>query len=389
MTGPTIPEVVAWRTEPLEAAAERLGDAASVVEQQALAVRRSLGDVLHAAGGAWAEAADDRAGSEARTGLALADAMAAAAAVATRGAADLSRSRTLLARAVDDARVDGFEVGPDGSVTAPDAPAPLAAMGTALEATAHERAREAERRRAGHESQVRGALAAVATIDAEVADSLARISFPETVGSALAAHRARTALLGDPVAALGTAGGVVAGAVAARDSSRLVRKGALLRRFLELSRQPGGAGSPASAEALRAFSHGTATHPVLKASGRLFLPTTLVSGSVDLAGGGGYDGARGWATRGFALAGAGGAGVLMAAAVPGLALSPVGIGVAGAAVLGYGAWTTGNYVVDHWEQVEDASGAAVTWAGQRAGDAAGEVADAVDWAHEQLAEVLS
>lgn len=120
--------------------------------------------------------------------------------------------------------------------------------------------------------------------------------------------------------------------------------------------------------------------------GRAFLPTTIAAGVLDVYNGGGYDGARGWATRGFGLAGAVGAGALLV-----LSLNPVGIAIAGGAVLAYGAWSLGNLVWDHREEI----GAFLTSAGGAVRDAAATawnttsvaVSDAVDWADSQIGKV--
>jgi len=385
MSAPTVPLVRAWRTVPLEAAADRLLRSAAVVEQEAEAVRHSFALALGDAGGEWAIAAEDRAAAEARTGLALADALQAAAERVRAGADDLAAARARLLDVVDRARSDGFDVASDGQVTDPEASPPLEALGAALDPQAAAQARRLEEQRATYEAEVLDALAAVGDADESLARSLTDLSFPQTLESALAAHRARTAELGDPVAALGTAGGAVALARTATDVRRLVVKGAALHRYLQLSRQPALAGTRSLDDALRAFTHGTASHPVLKGAGRLFLPSTLASGAVDAATGGGYDGARGWASRGFGVAGAVGSGALLAGSFSLVALTPVGAGIAGVAVLSYGAWTAGNYVVDHWDQVEDLSEAAVAWTGEQTADAAAEVVDAVDWAQDRLA----
>ena len=76
-----------------------------------------------------------------------------------------------------------------------------------------------------------------------------------------------------------------------------------------------------------------------KIAGKAFLPLTVVTGLMDGVTGGGYDGGRGWATRGFGIAGAAGAGTLLASSAGLIALGPVGAGIAGAAVVGYGLWT--------------------------------------------------
>ena len=64
----------------------------------------------------------------------------------------------------------------------------------------------------------------------------------------------------------------------------------------------------ASDDALKAFVNGKADggfarflvgSRAAKFLGKAFLPLTVVTGAIDAVTGGGYDGARGWATRGF------------------------------------------------------------------------------------------
>jgi hypothetical protein len=84
------------------------------------------------------------------------------------------------------------------------------------------------------------------------------------------------------------------------------------------------------------------------AAGKAFLPLTVVSGAADVVTGGGYEGWRDPATRVAGAAGAAGAGALLISASPFLfTLGPVGVAVAGAAVLAYGAWSIGNFVYDN------------------------------------------
>ena len=234
-----------------------------------------------------------------------------------------------------------------------------------------------EERRAAHEAEIAGALAGVAAADEALADAVTGLEVPETLPSMIAAHRARTELLGDPVAALGTSGGLVVAARAANDARSTLAKGRLLHDYASLARQ----GAPATVveEARRAFAHGTSSNPALKVVGRASLPLTMVSGVTDLATGGGYDGARGWATRGFGAAGVVGAGLVMTAASPALVV------VGGTAVLAYGVWSTGNYVADHWDQVEGCAAAAGEWVADEAVDQAAEAAAALEWAGETLA----
>jgi len=115
-------------------------------------------------------------------------------------------------------------------------------------------------------------------------------------------------------------------------------------------------------------------------AGKAFLPLTVVSGLGDVVTGGGYTGARGWATRGFGLAGAGGAVAVLAMA------NPVGIAVGGAAVLAYGAWSLGNFVYDHRQEIGRFASSAASWTGDRLGDAGAAVSQASDWAGSRIAD---
>ena len=67
-----------------------------------------------------------------------------------------------------------------------------------------------------------------------------------------------------------------------------------------------------------------------------------------------------------------------------IALGPVGLGIAGAAVLGYGAWSAGNYLWDHRQQIADFTTGAANWVGDTASDAynatSDAVSDATNWA---------
>lgn len=125
--------------------------------------------------------------------------------------------------------------------------------------------------------------------------------------------------------------------------------------------------------------------------GRAFVPTMIATGVRDAATGGGYDGARGWAARAFGLGGAMGAAALIGASTGLLVLGPVGVVIAGAAVLAYGAWSLGDLVWDHREEI----GAFLTAAGGAVRDTAatawnatnGAVSDAVDWAGSQIGKV--
>ena len=106
-----------------------------------------------------------------------------------------------------------------------------------------------------------------------------------------------------------------------------------------------------------------------KLLGKAFLPLTAITGVVDVFTGGGYEGWRGWATRGFGLAGAAGAATLLLGGAALVASAPVTATVAAVAVTAYGLWSAGNYVVDNWGTIRDTATRAVTQVGQTAGRA--------------------
>jgi uncharacterized protein YukE len=130
------------------------------------------------------------------------------------------------------------------------------------------------------------------------------------------------------------------------------------------------------AEALKVFMQGARDGGVLarlglpalgKLLGRAFLPLTAITGVVDVFTGGGYDGWRGWATRGFGLAGAAGAVVLLLGGAALVASAPVTAAVAAVAVAAYGVWSAGNYVVDHWSTIRDTGSRVINQVGGSAG----------------------
>ena len=199
----------------------------------------------------------------------------------------------------------------------------------------------------------------------------------------------------DVLAALGVPPGVVAAALALKKGVGLFGRTSALAKYVQYASRT--ATDPARAllddrlaqRALQRFKEGfpkTGAHAqrgaigtalrglqesrVARLAGKAFLPLTAVSGIADVVTGGGYDGARGAATRAFGAAGALGAGALLLGVA-----NPVGITVAGAAVLGYGAWTLGNMIYDNRAEIAESFNAAKDWAGERLSDAGDYVAD--------------
>ncbi|WP_134738172.1 WXG100 family type VII secretion target [Nocardioides sp. 503] len=99
--------------------------------------------------------------------------------------------------------------------------------------------------------------------------------------------------------------------------------------------------------------------------GKLSLPITIFSGLKDAFTGGGYDGWREAATRGFGLAGAAGAATLLLGGTALAVSAPITAAVAGGAVVVYGLWSAGNFVVDHWSSIDETAGR--VWDGAKSG----------------------
>lgn len=153
-------------------------------------------------------------------------------------------------------------------------------------------------------------------------------------------------------------------------------------RLLRLANLGEVASSARLIEALGVFMSGKASGGVLGALGlpalgrllgRAFLPLTALSGVIDVFTGGGHEGWRGWATRGFGLAGAAGAATLLLGGAALVASAPITATVAAVAVTAYGLWSAGSYVYDHWSTIRDTAtrvwdgaasgvGSALTWA---------------------------
>ncbi|MFC5178097.1 hypothetical protein [Nocardioides taihuensis] len=399
----TVPQVRGWRPEALDVAAGSVCEAADVVDREARAVGRSLEQALTEAGGAWALAAAERAADEARTGARLADALDHARAALRTGAGDIGHARQRLLDTIAGAEAQGFTVGDDGSVTAPTLPPVMSSPEVAAAAAA---SRNAEQQRLDDRagalaSDIGGALTAVATADATTATALGDIDFPQTLESAVEAYLQRAVTSRDLLGALGTAGGAVALGLTLKKAVGLFGRSTSFLTFLRASSAPLTdyrtflRNLGASDDALRTFANGAENGGFARfllgsraatIAGKAFLPLTVATGAMDAVTGGGYDGARGWATRGFGLAGAAGGGALLASSAGLIALGPVGAGIAGAAVLGYGAWTLGSYVYDHWDDIERFGSHAVEWTGDRLSDAYDGASAAVDWAGDRLSD---
>lgn len=400
----TIPQVRAWHPDALDTAASAVGTASTAVDTQATSVAQALEPALATGSGAWADAARERAADEAKIGKKLADALDTARQALTDGATDIGHARTKLLDTISSAQAGGFTVADDGSVTAPTLPPVLTAPDQADAAITarNQHQQELNGQAQGIADDIGAALQAVATADSTTASALSAISFPQTLESAVDAYLDRAWQTKDFLGELGAAGaGAVSLAALLKKSVGLFGRSKSFLDFLKSSTAPITdyetflRNINASDDALKAFVNGKANGgfarfligaKAAKIAGKVFLPLTVVTGAMDAVTGGGYDGARGWATRGFGLAGAAGAGTLLASSAGLIALGPVGAGIAGAAVLGYGAWTLGNYVYDHWDDITEFGGKALDWTGDRLGDVADAAGAATDWAGDKLSD---
>lgn len=409
MTGLTVEAVRSWRPDALAEAAIHIGSAQEAVDAQVRAARAAMTRLSDHWHGDAAQAAAQRMASEATTGFALADALESVRSTLASGAVDLGQARAAVLATVDAATAAGFTVAGDGRVAAPTLPPVITAPGDPDGAGA---GRDAAQRALNNEAQelaetIATALLDVANTDQLVAGRLAEVEVPQTLQSAVDAYLQRAFSSGDVVGALGPVG---AGGVALAQVIQGVLKSATKSRaylgFLSASTAPithysAMVESFAKADAaMDAFANGRPLNPTLarflgpqatgalRVAGKVFLPLTVLSGGIDVVTGGGYEGARGWATRGFGLAGAAGASALIAVGTTSLALGPVGLAVAGGAVLAYGAWSLGNLVWDNREAIGDffaSAGGAIADGWTATTDAVSSaVSDAADWAENQV-----
>ena len=401
----TLPLVSAWRPEALDVAAKNLEQAGLAVEAQTRAGCSAVASVASVGSGWWATAAAERAADELVTGLRLADALEQARGVLSTGAADLGHARSRLFEQIESAQAQGFGVGADGSVMPPRVPPVLTSPENAAAALAQ---RDAEQQRLNRRARdlaedIGSRLDVVAQADVRCAEGLGAIEFPQTLWSRIDAYLQRVLVSGDLLASLGSVGaGGVALALTVKNAFRTFGKGSALVRFWSSATAPITdyrtflRGLGVADDALREFAVGKPNGGLLRfvvgsraatTLRKLFLPATVVTGLLDTVTGGGYDGARGWATRGFGLAGAGGAATLLAANAGLLALGPVGIGIAAVAVLGYGLWSAGNLIYDHWDDITAFASGATDWAGDRLSDAGAALSDATEWAGDRLSDL--
>lgn len=405
----TLEVVRSWRPEALSEAATKVSTAQEAVDAQVRAARSAMARLTEQWDGEAARAGAERMAKEATTGFELADALDAARAALSSGATDLSRARSTVLSTVDAATAGGFQVAGDGRVTAPTLPPVMTAPGDPDGAGAR---RDSQQRALNDEAQVHAdaiatALGDVATVDQQVADRLAAVEVPQTLRSAVDAYLQRAFESKDVIGALGAVGaGGVALAQVIQGVMKTVGKSRAYLQWWQASTAPVTHYQALldnirkADQAADVFMNGKPMNPAIASRlnprivagfrmlGKAFLPVTLVTGGIDAATGGGYEGARGWATRGFGLAGAAGAGTLIAMGTGLLASNPVGWAIAGGAVLAYGAWSLGNLVWDNREAIGDffqaAGGKIADGWNATTGAVSNAVSDAADWAGEQV-----
>ncbi len=417
-------DVLAWQPQQVGAAATSLSEAADAMTTRL----RDLDTAADRLGSGWngvaADAALSRLARERSTGGRLVSALDAAAEALSRGAAELEAARSGLTATCSDATARGYTVGADGSVVGPPVPAVMTSPDDLSRATderdARVRAVAAEAQRIA-EDVARGVDDAAAA-DRTLGSALDGVEVPRSLAGTVEEIRRRHEAgegTDDILGSLGFLGGAVITARALMTSWKAVSKARALGQFLASSGRAALEAGPAlrwlvsgtgdaaawaravqamerAEGALGAFRLGTTPAWMARLpawvtgakslAGRAFLPLTVATGLVDAWTGGGYDGGRGNATRVAGVAGAAGAGVLLASSAGLIALGPVGLGIAGAAVVGYAAWTAGNFVYDHWDDITGAVGTAASWVGDRAGDVADAAGAAADWAGDRLSD---
>lgn len=382
--------VLAWQPEVLSTAASDLDTSAAKLRDQAGTARTAMAGISGTWTGFAASAAAERGARNVAAGMDLAAAIGSAKQILSAGASSLGQTKSRLQQAIDAAHEEGFNVDAEGTVTAPSLPpymtTPEDAAAAALE---HQQKQDALNARAQEiADEIGERLTAVLDADSEAARQLTDVDVPADLSAEVRAYLDRLGQSKDVLGSLGALGaGGIALAKALKDAAKLGGKGFSLVKFLNYSSKPitdyatFQRNMAAADDALRVFSQGKANgglgrffmgSKAAKIAGKAFLPLTMVTGAMDAVTGGGYDGARGWATRGFGLAGAGGAGALLFASA---SLGPVGLAVAGGAVLAYGAWTLGNAIYDNWDDITEFGGKAVDWAGDRLSDAGDAISD--------------
>lgn len=430
----TIPLVRSWDPAALSTAAQTLETARTDLDHEVNAIVSAMDTASLTWQGQAADAAATRVAQEAAAGREVSAAVDLARAALSTGSTELTTTRSHLLGVVSDATALGFTVSDSGSVTAPTLPPVMTAPGdtTALEAR-NARQTELNEQARAHATTIGAALTAVRQADEGTAIALMAVEVPASLSADVESLIERLRNTGTAI--LGAGAGAIALGMTLQKAWSVFGKTSAYAKWISatggmLRNVPGsvafltGATKDASAfarfatankaasAALRELQFGKtagflgripfiggAATKFMGVVGKAFLPLTVATGLLDAVTGGGYEGARGWATRGAGLAGAAGAGALLASSAGLIALGPVGLGIAGAAVVGYGAWTLGNMIYDNWGEITDFTGKAAgwvadtasagwNWAGDRVSDASGwtvdRVNDAKDWAGDRL-----
>jgi hypothetical protein len=311
-----------------------------------------------------------------------------------------------------DAAARGFTVRDDGSVLAPPVPPVMSSPEQAAEVARRQeqRARELQAEAERIAAAVGRALQDAATADEALATVLAGLEVPESLRAdvdSLLQRLANGEDLWGALAGVGTLGGgavVVKSLLGAwKTFGKTAAYGTYLSNAVRAALGAGpalrwlttGTGDAAAwartvqaidrmNDARQTFQIGktpTWLAGVRSTAGKAFLPLTVLSGGMDVVTGGGYDGARGVTTRILGGAGALGGAALLTGA---LASNPIGWTVAAGAVLAYSAWSAGNFVYDHWDDITEFGGRALDWGHDLVTDPGRTLSEAADWGSERL-----
>lgn len=302
---PGIAQVGGWSTHALRESARRVHEAADTVE----AYLREVPTALLAV-------APEQAASEVRSGRLLLKALRHARWAMHEGAVHLDAALADLTEATAQAVAAGLTLLEDPST---------------------------------HTAAVTTALDRVARADAETAEALHGIEFPESLASRITAYLDRVVATRQVVASLGEEGaGALSAGKVAKGAGSVVGKGSAYVRFLRNV----GTGNRALSRFARGSANGGPLRFLLGARfargvGWIFLPLTIVTGAMDAVTGSGERGPRGWVNRLLGLAGAVGAAVLMVTQLRWTVAGPAALGLAGAAVLAFSIWSLATMAWDH------------------------------------------
>lgn len=409
----SVAELLSWRPAEVRGAAADVAGAAASLDARVRDLDSAFDAVQSHWSGVAADAARSRAAAQSVTGTRLAAALESARTALDTGATAIDGARTELVSIRSDAGARGYRVLDDGGVLAP----PVTPIMHAPEAAA-EAAAEIARQEADLLAEAERIAAAVgrtlddaASADTTLAAALTGLEVPDGLRASVSEALARREDGQDFWSAITGAswlGGAAVTAKALLGGFKVFGKTSAYASFFTnalkgawhagpalrwLTTGAGDASSWLSAtraidamsDAQRVFQVGKTPTWLAGArtvAGKAFLPLTMVTGGLDAITGGGYDGARGVTTRVL-----GGAGALGAGAIAfGLASNPVGWAIAGGAVALYTAWSVGNFVYDHWDDITDFGGKALDWGKDRLSDAGDALSSAADYGRDRLAD---